>query len=244
MSTTLNSTSSLNFNNSFPMTVNSTFNNNSAPKKNLLFRTISQSDNELQRQDSVKVVDSLNTSSGYYSSQNSSGNSIFSMESTDQSYNPLTNTNHKSNTANLKLLSEISSNSNLHLDQNNNLQSNSLKRKNMDMNKMSEDFNKSNTSLCYSKEAKFISKIGEISILPNTKKTNGLSYLDMQRAPNGNKISALIQNEMFYTESSMNSKTNGFLPNQLISKSRSSSSSNDDIVTSSDQNMGNKLKPK
>lgn len=109
---------------------------------------------------------------------------------------------------------------------------------------MSEDFNKSNTSLSYSKEAKFISKIGEISILPNTKKTNGLSYLDMQRAPNGNKISALIQNEMFYTESSMNSKTNGFLPNQLISKSRSSSSSNDDIVTSSDQNMGNKLKPK
>lgn len=262
---TLNSANSINFlpttnNSSFLTTSNSTF-NNSAPKKNLLFRTISQSDQpiELQRQDSVKMIDSLNASSGYYSSQNSSTNSIFTPESTsDQIISTImsTSTNKQPNTNNLKLLSEMSSvahNSSPNLissdQQNGTEQSNSLKRKSMDV-KMTDDF-KLNTPMVFQavnnqsteKEAKFISKI-EANLSPgNThKKMNGI-YQDIQRT-NGNKIISLIQNEMFYNEAS-STKTNGFgSPNDLNSKSRSSSSSNDDIVTSSDQNIGNKLKPK
>lgn len=265
---TLNSANSINFlpstnSASFLTTSNSSF-NNSAPKKNLLFRTISQSDQpiELQRQDSVKMIDSLNASSGYYSSQNSSTNSIFTPESTsDQIISTImSGTNKQPNTNNLKLLSEMSSVANNSSpnrlpstdQQNGSEQSNSLKRKSMDV-KITDDF-KLNTPMVFQavnnqsteKDAKFISKI-ESNILPNNthKKMNGHGtvYQDIQRT-NGNKIISLIQNEMFYNEAS-STKTNGFgSPNDLNSKSRSSSSSNDDIVTSSDQNIVSKMKPK
>lgn len=272
---TPNSASSINFlstsnnNNS-----NSNFQilNNSAPKKNLLFRTISQSDQplELQRHDSVKMIDSLNASSGYFSSQNSSTNSIYTPESTsDQIVSAMVNgTNKLPNTNNLKLLSEMSSAVNssspnlLPSDQPHNVSehSNTLKRKSMDLNLADTDFNLNTNPMTFQtvngmsteKDSKFISKM-ESNISPNSthKKMNGHNnnsaiYQDtQQRTSNGNKIVSLIQNEMFYSEASSSTKTNGFgSPSDLNSKSRSSSSSTDDIVTSSDQNTGSKLKPK
>lgn len=268
---TLNSANSMNFQ-STSNSNNSNFLNNSAPKKNLLFRTISQSDQplELQRQDSVKMIDSLNTSSGYFSSQNSSSNSTYTPESTnDQIVMAMVNgTSKLPNTNNLKLLSELSSAVNssspnlLPSDQqqnNVNESSNTLKRKSMDMKLADTDFKLNTNPMAFQtvngqsseKDCKFIGKM-ESNILPNSahKKMNGHSnsalYQDIQqRASNGNKIISLIQNEMFYSEASSSTKTNGFgSPSDLNIKSRSSSSSNDDIVTSSDQNMGNKLKPK
>lgn len=229
--------------------------NNSAPKKNILFRTISQTDLEIQRQDQIKLIDSLNNSQGYYSSQNSSTHSILTPEPIDQNISSLinkaVNNSNNENNHNFRLLNDLNSK----IDQANNSSRIDLKRKNNEINDFSinlgEKFIRNNskpyqvttnnnhgstTSLVNINQNGNSQINGEkFSIVDNTTNIKKANF----EARNGqnNKISNLIQNERIYE------KKNPYTPDSL-NKSRSSSSSNDEIVTSSDQNLGNKSKPK
>lgn len=269
--------------------------NNSAPKKNILFRTSSQSDIDLNRQDSVKAIDSVNTN--YYSSQNSSTqSSILTPEVIDQNIstflnksnsNTTSNCNHNNTTNNFNLINEMTTNNttnpNTEINNNTNKPSvafnTNLKRKNLDNNnnhiQISDDFslnlnekliksnNNPNTNLIYQQNLNDSNEtkphlnsngIHEQKTTNNTissKKINAMNFEMLEMARGGvvtshnnsnNKISSLINQNEIYCDNTM--KINNYTPESLANKSRSSSSSNDDIVTSSDQNLGIKLKPK